>query len=461
MIRNTTALIKGSPITQEARQITIDLLNTALEAVDPRLLVNTAFKMKKGALKVGNKNFNLNKVDGISVIGAGKATGRMAEAIQTLLKEYIIDGLIIVPKNTAKAYSLDVIQTREGGHPIPTQSSIDATNQLLEVVSNSPPNSLILSLLSGGGSALLALPSAPITLKDLQHTTELLLRSGLSIHHMNTIRKHISQIKGGQLARHIHPRRHIGLLLSDIPGEHLDMIASGPTLPDPSNFSDVLNILQAKSLWTQIPPSVQHHITTGVQKIIEETPKPNDPIFDRSFHHLIGSNQKACNAILQHAQQKQFSAQILTTDCQGEARQVGDRLGKFARKLVSSSQPQVVIIGSETTVRVLYPGLGGRNTELVTAALPHLQGIDGLVIASLATDGIDGPTDAAGAMADGDSLHRVEKLGKTPSASLATNATYHLFHVLEDLLITGPTNTNVRDITLILWMGKQPVTLNR
>ena len=453
MIRNASTLIKGSSTTQKARRITINLLNTALVAVDPRLLVKNALKMKKGSIQIGTYSFNLDKVSGVFVVGAGKATGRMAEATEELLKDYITDGLIIVPEKTVNEYSLDVIQVQEGGHPVPTQSSIDATKQLLEMISNSPTASLTLTLFSGGGSALLTLPSPGITLKNLQHTNELLLRSGMSIHKVNTVRKHLSQVKGGLLANHIHPRRHIGLLLSDIPSEQLDMIASGPTLPDPSRFSDVYNLLEEQKLWNQLPTSVQHHISAGVQKKITETPKPNNPIFGQSIHLLIGSNQDACNAVQELAKREKFGTRILTTNCQGEARVVGDQLGQLARQIISHPQPQVVIVGSETTVTVHHEGLGGRNTELVTAALPHLQGVKGLVIASLATDGIDGPTDAAGAIADGDSYHRAQTLGQSPTTSLEAHSTYDFFQALDDLLITGPTNTNVRDITLILWTG--------
>jgi hydroxypyruvate reductase len=270
---------------------------------------------------------------------------------------------------------------------------------------------------------------------------------------MNTIRKHLSQVKGGQLAAHIHPRQHLGLLLSDIPGDHYHLIASGPTLPDPTTFSDVAQVFDSYRLWQRVPSRVREYITAGIEGSVPDTPKPADPIFRHSFHHLIGSNYDACHAVLRQAQKKRIQARILTTDCQGEAREIGKKLGQFANTLVTHKDPQIIIVGSETTVTVRHPGKGGRNTELLTAILPYLQNHEGLVVASLTTDGIDGPTDAAGAIADNTSYHRSQVNQLSPAHFLDTNNTYVLFHALEDLIITGPTQTNVRDITIIYWPG--------
>ncbi|MFX0168372.1 MAG: glycerate kinase [Candidatus Hodarchaeota archaeon] len=453
MIRNIPELIKGSAPTQHARRIVLHLLNEALNAVNPRTLTEHALRFDNSMITFGNQQLHLDEINGVFVIGAGKATGRMAEAIETLLNDHIIGGLIIVPETTVNDYSLDLIQIRGGGHPVPTEASITATQQLIDMVTHTPPDTLILSLFSGGGSALLTLPSPPITLEELQQTTELLLRSGMPIAEINTIRKHLSQVKGGQLFRHIHPRHHWGLLLSDVPDDQLDMIASGPTLPDSTTFSDVATLFDTYQLWNQVPGSVQDHLTTGVQGRAADTPKPNDPLFIQSFHQLIGTNHDACQAALAHAQHQGFKTRILTTNCQGEAREVGAQLGRLAQQLTLQEQAQIVIIGSETTVTIQQEGKGGRNTELVAAALPYMHGTKGLVLASLATDGLDGPTDAAGAIADGESHQRAHVLNLSPTLHLESNTTYHLFHNLGDLLITGPTHTNVRDITLILWMG--------
>jgi glycerate-2-kinase len=453
MIRNIPELIKGPPRTQYARQRALALLNVALTAANPHHLVEEAIKVTEHTLQLANTELPLADINGIYIIGAGKATGRMAEATEELLKDHIFGGLIVVPENTTAAYTLSQISIREGGHPEPTQSSIDATQHLLDFIDQIPNDALILSLFSGGGSALLAAPTPPLTLTDLQHTTNHLMQSGLPIEQLNTVRKHLSQVKGGHLASHIHPRQHWGLLLSDVPGDQLNLIASGPTLPDSTSFSDVVQIFDTHALWDRLPTSVKDHITAGTEGKLKDTPKPNDPIFNRSTHHLIGSNQLACQAILEQAQHEHFTSRILTTDCQGEARQVGDHLGALAKKLTQEPSPQVLIVGSETTVTIRHEGKGGRNTELLAAALIHLEGKEGLVIASIATDGIDGPTDAAGAIADSLSTTRAKALNISPSQLLETNNTYTLFHTLEDLIITGLTHTNVRDVTVILWSG--------
>jgi hydroxypyruvate reductase len=458
MIRNIPELIKGSPGTQHARQRALALLNVALNAVNPHNIIPRALKRKNHILQFADKRVNLDDLPGIYVIGAGKATGRMAEATETLLQEYITGGLIIVPETTLNAYSLNQIEVHGGGHPTPNNASVTATQQLINLLDQTPEDALIISLFSGGGSALFTFPTPPLRLSDVQNTTRLLVNSGMPIEQINTVRKHLSQVKGGHLAKHIHPRQHWGLLISDVPGDQLDMIASGPTLPDPSTYSDITTILEAYNLWDKLPAPVQEHITAGIQSKHSDTPKPGNPLFDTSVHKLVASNQDACQAVLAQAQHENFQTRILTTNCQGEAREVGDQLGRLAQQLTTKNKPQILIVGSETTVTVRHEGKGGRNTELITAAIPHLHETDGLAIASLASDGIDGPTDAAGAIADGDSYQRAQNLNLSPSQFLETNSTYQFFERLNDLIFTGPTHTNVRDITLILWKGIAPDT---
>ncbi|MFX1319087.1 MAG: glycerate kinase [Promethearchaeota archaeon] len=453
MIRNILELTKGPPLTQYARQRALALLNVALNAANPHLLVEKTIKVTRSTIQLADNEIGFNDFDGIYVIGAGKATGRMAEAIERLLKDRLVGGLIIVPENTITAYTLNQISLQAGGHPEPTESSVASTQQLLELIDQSPQDALIISLFSGGGSALLTAPSPPLTLEDLQHTTRLLLQAGVPIHQLNTVRKHLSLVKGGRLATNIHPRRHWGLLISDVPDDQLNMIASGPTLPDPTTFADAVQILETHALWEEVPVRVREHLINGREGKLKETPKPQDPIFDYAVHLLIGSNQHSCQAVLEQAQHENYTSRILTTNCEGEAREVGDQLGALAKKLTNQTEPHVLIIGSETTVTVRHKGKGGRNTELIAAAIPHLEGKDGLVIASLATDGIDGPTKAAGAIADGYSHPRAKTLKLSPVQLLEINSTYTLFHALEDLIITGPTHTNVRDITIILWIG--------
>lgn len=449
-IRNSSDLIKGSLINKQTRRITLELLEAALTAANPSQMVYNALQLEGSQLSLCNQRINLNNTNGVYLIGAGKATGRMAEAVEEILGDHIIDGIIIVPPNTTIDYSLNRVQIREGGHPLPTHSSVSATKQIMTLIEDSPKDALILSLFSGGGSALFTLPTTPITLKNLQHTTTLLLQSGVPIDGINTIRKHISQVKGGQFALHVHPRNHWAMLISDVPGDQLDTIASGPTLPNPTTFLTAGKILDQYQLWEKLPQRVQEHFQAGLDGTVPETPKPDHPIFERTVNRLIGSNNDACNAALKLAQQKGFNARILTTDCQGEARQVGEKLGALAQRLTTKKDPQVVIVGSETTVILRHPGKGGRNTELIAAALPFFQDHEGLIIASLATDGIDGPTQYAGAIADSDSYARAQSLNIQPEELLNQNNTFTLFQALNDHIETGPTHTNVRDITIIL-----------
>lgn len=449
-IRNSSDLIKGSLVNQHARRFVLELLEAALVAANPSQMVDTALQVKGSQLSFFNHQIDLDATNGIYLVGAGKATGRMAEAAEEILGNHITDGLIVVPPNTTEEYTLNRVQIKEGGHPLPTPSSLSATKQIMTLIDNSPQDALILSLFSGGGSALFTLPTTDITLKDLQHTTTLLLQSGVPIDSINTLRKHLSQVKGGQFALQVHPRHHWILLVSDVPGDQLDMIASGPTLPDPTTFHSASKILTEYQLWEKIPHQIREHIQAGLEGIVEETPKPGDPVFERTVNRLVGSNHDACTAALNSAQQKGFKVRILTTDCQGEARQVGEQLGALAQRLTSEADSQVVIVGSETTVTLRHPGKGGRNTELIASTLPFLQKHEGLVIASLATDGIDGPTQYAGAIADNYSFERAQSLNINPEELLARNDTYTLFEALNDHIFTGPTHTNVRDVTIIL-----------
>jgi hydroxypyruvate reductase len=243
------------------------------------------------------------------------------------------------------------------------------------------------------------------------------------------------------------------LLLSDVPGDQLDVIASGPTLPDSTTFNDVAALLDSYQLWKRTPSSVRNLVRSGIEGMIPETPKPRDPIFESSYHQVIGTNRDACQAVMTYTTREQVIARILTTECQGEAREVGEKLGILAQRLTTQPNTQVLVVGSETTVTVQNGGKGGRNTEIVAAALPYFRGMEGLVIVSLATDGIDGPTDAAGAIADGQSLQRANALNLSSAHHLDAHETYRLFNALDDLLITGLTHTNVRDVTIIVCIG--------
>ena len=455
-IRNASGLIKGSPLTRQARQIAVELLDAGLTAADSRRLVQRALKRQGNLLHFGGSKLSLEQQAAIYVVGMGKATGRMAEATESILKDQITDGLIIVPQGTEHDFSLSRIRVAGGGHPVPTPEGAAATQAMLDLIAHAPAEAFVLCLVSGGGSALTALPVPPMTLEDLQVTFKLLVQSGAPIDAMNTVRKHLSLVAGGQLAHAVYPRRLWSLLISDIPHDRLDVIAGGPTLPDPSSFADAAQMLHQFELWDRVPPRVRQHIGKGVNGSIRETLKPADPVFTRVVNRLVGSNRDACEAILHAARHRGFRARLLTTDCQGEAREVGAKLARLAVKTHEEARgaTQVVIIGSETTVTVRHPGKGGRNSELVATAMKQLQGHPGLVVASLATDGIDGPTEYAGAIADETSYSRAQELHHSPDDALARNATYFLLEALDDHILTGSTHTNVRDVTVIVAMKR-------
>lgn len=451
-IRNASELIKGSPLTRQARRIAVQLLEAGLAAADPRHLVQRALKRRGRLLRFGDAKLSLEQQAAIYVVGAGKATGRMAEATESILKDQIADGLIIVPQGTEHDFKLSRIRVARGGHPVPTPEGCAATQAMLDLVTHAPAEALILCLISGGGSALTALPTPPVTLEDLQVTYKFLVQSGAPIDAMNAVRKHLSLVAGGQLALAAYPRRLWSLLISDIPYDRLDVIGGGPTLPDPSSFADAAQMLRRFELWDRVPSRVRQHIENGVSGRLRETLKSADPIFTRVVNRLIGSNRDACETIRQAAQKRGFRARLLTTDCQGEAREVGAKLARLAVKTHEEARDatQVVIIGSETTVTVRHPGKGGRNSELVAAAMKQLQNHPGLVVASLATDGIDGPTEYAGAIVDETSYSRALQLSHSPEDALTRNATYSLLQALNDHILTGPTHTNVRDVTVIV-----------
>ncbi len=419
-------------------------------------MVRQVIKLENHILHLAQHKINLHTINGVFVIGAGKATGRMAEAIEALLPESITGGLIIVPENSVNDFVLESVELQGGGHPLPTNQSVNSTRALQELITSSPHDALIISLISGGGSSLLSHPASPLTVQDLQETTTLLIESGVPITDMNTLRKHLSQVKGGYLSSQVYPRQHISLLISDIPNDQLDMIASGPTLPDPTTFHDAAEILTKYNLWSEVPPRVKQRVDAGLRGDITDTPKPTNPIFSSTVAELIGNNRVICEAAQQTAQQKGLTAQILATDWQGEAREIGFKIGELANRLQRPSTPHVLIIGSETTVTVRHPGKGGRNTELIAATLPFLKHHDGLVVASLATDGVDGPTPYAGAVADHESIQRATTLNLSSEELLDTNNTYILFEALNDHIFTGPTHTNVRDITIIIYLKDLP-----
>jgi len=437
-----------------ARRIALSVLEEAFKAVDPKRIISSRVSLKGELLKIDDYEIDLSKYKRVFVLGGGKASGAMAEALESILNDHIDDGVIVIPKGTAKNHRLNRIKLHESSHPIPDESSISGAMKILELAKEAGDGDLIICLISGGGSSLMALPKEGISLEDKQRMTNMLLKSGATINEINVVRKHISNFKGGQLAEAVHPADLIGLLLSDVLGDPLDVIASGPTVPDSSTFEDAISILRRYGLWDKAPKSIKRTLLDGAAGSIPETPKRDNPIFERVKNIVIGNNRLACTAALRRIKEEGLNALFLTSFMEGEARHIGTFFGALGRELIASdkpvSSPAGIVAGGETTVTVTGNGVGGRNQEIALSAALKIASANGMVLASASTDGIDGPTDAAGAIVDGSTVRRSRELGLNPIDYLKNNDSYTYFSRLNDLIITGPTRTNVGDITILI-----------
>jgi glycerate 2-kinase len=453
-IKNTEQLVKNgeTPLNQKARTLALKSLEIALNKVNPKQIMRSKLLLKNSMLRVNGYSFNLKKFGDIYVIGGGKASGSMAEALEELLGKRIRRGLVNVPKGGR--YKTSLIELHTSSHPIPDESGVEGTQRMLKIAEQAEENDLIICLISGGGSSLMPLPRGQISIADEREITNALLKSGATINAINTVRKHISDFKGGWLAKKAYPATILNLILSDVVGDPLDSIASGPTVPDSTIFSDAINILKKNCLWDNAPASIVKVLSEGEKGLIPETPKAGDEIFKKVFNVVVGNNRFASLAAFEHLKSQGLNTLLLTATLEGEARHVGTILASIAREVVISGNPTPkpagIVAGGETTVTVTGKGFGGRNQEIALAAAQKLNNMDGVVVASVSTDGIDGPTDAAGAITDGTTLARAAKTGLNPEKHLAENDSYHFFSKLGDLIFTGPTGTNVNDISVIV-----------
>lgn len=394
----------------------------------------------------------LDRYRRIFVLGAGKASAAMAHAVERVLGKRVTTGLI----NTKDGHlaRLKRIELNECCHPVPDQRGVDGARRIAELAAAAGEGDLVLCLISGGGSALLPLPAAPITLEEKQTTTKLLLACGATIHELNAVRKHLSLIKGGQFARLAAPATVISLLLSDVVGDPLDVIGSGPTAPDPSTFVTAWTVIEKYGLAAQLPQSVRERLQAGLAGAIEETPKLGDPCFVHTRNLVIGSNLLAVKAAAARAKERGYKPVVLSTTIEGETKDVAFMHAAIAREARATGRPAkppvCFISGGETTVTIKGNGLGGRNQEFALAAALVLDGQPDVLAFSGGTDGTDGPTDAAGAWADGATITRATRLGLDAAAALGNNDSYRFFSPLGDLVKTGPTGTNVMDVRLIL-----------
>ena len=442
----------------ERRGRILPILDAALAAVEPATVVNRAVDWQEDALAVAGKRYALDGFERVVALAFGKAATPMAQAVRDGLGHRLDHGLVITkyghgPGDPASLAPLAVV---EAAHPTPDAQGVAAVRRAVETIVRLGPNDLLITLISGGGSALLTLPASGLTLDDLQRTTDLLLACGAAIHEINAVRKHLSQVKGGQLAHLAHPAALLSLILSDVVGNPLDAIASGPTAPDPTTWADAWTVIQKYSLENVLPAAVRDHLLAGLAGRLPDTPKPGDPIFQRVHNVIVGDNAIAAEAARRAAEAQGFHAAILSTFVQGEAREVAQVLVALGREIVARnrplSPPACLILGGETTVTLRGAGQGGRNQELALAAgvaLARVPEAAPIVILSLGTDGTDGPTDAAGGVADAATVARGWALGLDALAHLEHNDSHSYLKAVHDLLITGPTCTNVNDLMII------------
>lgn len=437
--------------TKSRREKVLPILAAALEAVDPVTAVRRYMSLQDDDLRIGQRAYSLNEYQNIYVIGGGKASGAMAKAAEQILGPRLTGGLV----NTKYGYVADTktVSINQAGHPLPDEAGMQGASQMVDIAASATERDLIICLISGGGSALMTLPVEGITLADMEALTSALLRCGATINEINAIRKHLSQIKGGNLSRLAYPAEVVSLIVSDVVGSPLDVIASGPTVPDSSTFIDAYAIVERYGLLDDLPPSIVQYLRQGKEGSIPETPKAGDPVFSKTHNLIIASNEVAAQAAIAKAEDLAFHTLLLSTFVEGEAREVAHVFSAIAKEILHSgqpvSQPACVVAGGETTVTILGQGKGGRNQELALAAAIQIAGLEEAMIVALATDGTDGPTDAAGAIADGSAQRRARAKGLSASDYLADNDSYHFFEALEDLIMTGPTNTNVNDLTFV------------
>lgn len=424
------------------------ILRAALKAADPIEAVSRHLRLQGETLIAGRQRYPLKNFERIFVLGAGKASAAMGVAIEQIIGKRITGGWINVKYgHTAK---LKRITLNECGHPIPDEAGVNGSRRIAEIAAQATEKDLVICVISGGASALTPAPVEGISLADKQQTTKLMLACGANIHELNAVRKHLSSLKGGQLARTAFPATVLTLILSDVIGDNLDVIGSGPTAPDASTFGIAMDIMRKYALLEKLPASVRQRLEDGVAGKVAETPKT----LQRTTNLVVGSNRLAVDAAKVKARELGYRTLVLSTVMEGETRDVAGVHAAIAKEIRSSGQPlkapACVISGGETTVTLKGQGLGGRNQEFALAAAIDIAGMRDTLLLSAGTDGNDGPTDAAGAMCDGKTTQNAAKLGLNPKEYLANNDSYHFFEKAGGLIKTGPTNTNVMDVRLIL-----------
>jgi len=427
------------------------LLQAGLQAADPILAMKTALSVERSILRVGRRHYDLTQFDRIVCVGGGKASGMMAMALEQRLGSCLSEGLVAVKDQSGcKTKYIRVVETR---HPVPDGRSVRAAKDIISLAQSLRRRDLLIVLVSGGGSSLLTAPAPGLTLTDKKQTTSLLLRCGGTIQEINAVRKHLSEIKGGRLAAAT-SARIITLVLSDVLGNDLTAIGSGPTAPDPTTFHDARDILKKYQLWSQVSPAIRDHLDKGTKGRIADTPKPKAAEFTRVHHTIIGNNQLTVDAIVKQAKVERLHPLVLTTTLKGEAREAGNMIGAMAKEFQTSGppvqRPACLIWGGEPTVTVKGRGKGGRAQELVLSAAIQIAGLPNMYVAGFGTDGSDGSTDMAGAIANGLTVERAQNNHIDPLEALNINDSYGVFKKAGGHIHTGETGTNVNDVYVLL-----------
>ena len=424
-----------------------NVIQAAIDAVRPEIFIPGLICLQGDELKIRDEAFSLREYSHIYAVSVGKAAVGMAEALDLILGPYITEGIVLtkhIPEKCALGRKFRIFQ---GGHPIPSPGSVRGAKAILSLLDNADEKDLVIYLISGGGSALMSAPMSGISLDVLQDFSKAILACGADITEFNTIRKHLDGVKGGGLTLHAAPARQITVILSDVVGSPLEVIASGPTVPDPSTYADALSILDRYSVRTSFPPEIREILVRGSEGRFPETLKKEDDAFKNSSVFLAAENRTAACAAAAKARELGVKARIMDLQLTGEASVIGAEL---PARFSEADPPELLIFGGETTVRIRGGGLGGRNLELALAAVRPMAEHPGCTLATLATDGEDGPTDAAGAIVTSDTLDRALSLGCLPEVCLADNDSYHFFETVGGLLKPGSTGTNVNDLTFLL-----------
>ena len=438
---------------RKLRRDALAIAQAALTAADAGTAISRHLAIRRGLLRAGRCQLPLADFDRVFVLAVGKAAVSMAAMLESLLGDRLTGGLAVTKHGHAPA-ALKLIQVKESGHPIPDEAGLAAAARAGLLLRDLNARDLLLVAVSGGASALLPAPAAPLTLLEKQQTTGLLLQCGADIAELNQVRKHLSSLKGGRVAALAYPATVIGLLLSDVVGDSIDVIGSGLTAPDASTFADGLNVLSRYGLLNRVPLAVRKHLEAGREGTLPESPKPGDPIFRKVHNVVVGSNRLALEAALAEAKRLGYRSAILASTITGETREAAGVHAAILREMHNFGSPlrspACLLSGGETTVTIRGAGKGGRNQEFALAGALGIAGLKDALILSLGTAGTDGPPDAAGAFATGTTLQRAARLNLDLAGHLARNDAYPFFDALGDLVRTGPTGTNVMDIHLLL-----------